>query len=424
MKPTVWWSRIGLALAGGLVAFGLAEGALRVVGYGNEYPDARPPEYRRVYDPFRGFALQPHQRIHWSAPCFDVKNITTNSFGMRDRERQLEKQGPRVALLGDSFLRAFEVQNDETLNHLLEADMPGVEFLNFGESGYGTVQSYETYARLAAQFKPDAVVYFMYTNDVIDNHAMLRAWRGGTPGAVEPGFDNYPDLVRADDGAWTFVQPKDQMTLRPSWKAKQWLRQHLRTYVLATRARDGLLRRANAGQSAAQAAAFPAAEGVPYPREWMELAAYGPPANQYWEEAWQVSEHALVELAQAVQRDGSRFAVVLVPTKELFRIDELGFTQATGLPRPSSFDPSYLHERIAQALAAEGVPVIDLRPAYTHVAKDASAAPLSFYHTCNIHWSPLGHRVTAQLVETWLRDELRWPIPSAHAASAEGKSDG
>ncbi len=191
-----------------LLALLAVELTLRIVDYGSEFPDARPPRYVRVYDPWRGFHLQPNQTVHWSSTCFDMQGIEVNSFGMRDRERVLEKSGPRVALLGDSFMRAFEVGNESVINRVLETKFPGVEFLNFGESGHGTIQAFQTYDKIAYQFEPDLVIYIMFVNDLSDNHYLLRAWRGAQPGEVLPGADNYPDYISVD-GEWEFVTPAE-----------------------------------------------------------------------------------------------------------------------------------------------------------------------------------------------------------------------
>lgn len=361
--------------------------------FGQEFPDAQPPGYVRVYDPYRGFHLQAHQTIRWTSQCFDVTGISTNSFGMRDRERVVQKTGPRAALLGDSFLRGFEVDNDHVLNRVLEGIRPGVEFLNFGESGYGTVASYETYLTLAARFRPDVVVYFLYANDLIDNHYLLRAWRAGVVDA-RPGFDNYPDLVRRNN-EWTLATPANLLGTPASWPFRIWLRQHVTLYAAARQARDALASRhtVSGSNSKAGPTTFPAAGHVALPRRWIELAAYAPPANEYWTEAWEVTKAVMSSLARATAERGARLLVVEVPHPEVLAIEANGFARVTGVPQPPGFDPAYFFTTIETFLERESIPFINLERAYRARGVD----PRTLYG-CTRHWNQEGHRITAEIV--------------------------
>lgn len=432
---------------------------LRLIHYERYFPDATPPAYERVYDPWRGYALKPHQRIDWLSKCFSVKGIETNQFGMRDVERQIAKTGTRVALLGDSFLRGFEVGNDEVINRHLERAFPGVEFLNFGESGYGTIQAYQTYVHLASRFKPDLVIYFMATNDLIDNHYLLRAWRGGHLGNVAPGFDNLPDLLPGPDGAWTFVKPANLIE-NPQLLArgKRWLARHLRLYLLVRRAcadpvyqfqrwKIALAHRAHTWWSgltrwvrqliqeaaadpspssdggdsppAPQAPVYiPAAENMPaWSARWGLLLSFltsAPPRNRVWKEAWEVTRHTLVLFADAVWQDGATFAVVGIPEKLIldlkayhFDIEAYNAERGNMQQPPEGFDPAYFYAQIGSFLSENGIPFLNLQEAYESWRDGAVGDPLALYHVCNIHWNEAGHRVSAAIVGDFIRPWMR-----------------
>jgi hypothetical protein len=76
--------------------------------------------------------------------------IRTNSAGFRDREHRLQKPEDvlRVAVLGDSYIEAFQVSQDEMFASVLEAELKSrkfggdrrVEVLSFGVSDFGTAQ--------------------------------------------------------------------------------------------------------------------------------------------------------------------------------------------------------------------------------------------------------------------------------------------
>lgn len=123
-------------------------------------------------DPNTGYALRPAQSI------INVREqrarVTTNSAGMRDRERQLEKPAAtfRVAVTGDSFIEALQVADDDTFTRraesLLNTDDAGQRFevLNFGMSGAGPVQQLVRARIAAATFAPDALVMFVNVNQL------------------------------------------------------------------------------------------------------------------------------------------------------------------------------------------------------------------------------------------------------------------
>ena len=74
--------------------------------------------------------------------------LTTNSHGMRDRERTLQRDASsiRIAVVGDSMTFGFWVAGDETYSSVLEgllnqsgmSDTASHEVLNFGVGGYST----------------------------------------------------------------------------------------------------------------------------------------------------------------------------------------------------------------------------------------------------------------------------------------------
>ena len=93
---------------------------------------------------------------------------TSNSAGMRaTREYDLTppETGPRLAAFGDSFTHCDDVENDECWTTQLEAEVPGVEVLNFGVSGYAPDQAWLRYQREGRAYRPCAVLIgFMVEN--------------------------------------------------------------------------------------------------------------------------------------------------------------------------------------------------------------------------------------------------------------------
>jgi hypothetical protein len=101
-----------------------------------------------------------------------------NALGWRDRERDRTKHvGMRVAVLGDSFVEAFQVELDSTFVAIAErnANQRGTrdgrtfEFMNFGRSGMGPVEESIVLRRDVLPCVPDVVVLVCTpSNDVTD----------------------------------------------------------------------------------------------------------------------------------------------------------------------------------------------------------------------------------------------------------------
>ncbi len=104
-----------------------------------------------------------------------------NRWGMRDRDRSLEKQPGqfRIALLGDSAIEGVHVKPDEVVNIkmeklLAEKGYANAEVLNFGVAGIGTTQELLIYKERVRQFRPDLVILLFVGNDVMNNSSTLQ----------------------------------------------------------------------------------------------------------------------------------------------------------------------------------------------------------------------------------------------------------
>ena len=101
--------------------------------------------------------------------CFDVE-YRSNSWGMRDRSRELEADGFRVAVLGDSFVEGIGVPLGDRMTDLLEK-LSGMEHLNFGTAAnFSSVQQWLLYTDLASRFDHDLILLFnLPANDFLEN---------------------------------------------------------------------------------------------------------------------------------------------------------------------------------------------------------------------------------------------------------------
>jgi hypothetical protein len=121
------------------------------------------PVYRDIGD-YRLYELAPSSSI-----VLNGHQLTTNRWGMRDRDYDLEQRPGtyRIGILGSSSVMGLNVGDDETFESLVESrlnrELGGkpyqrYEILNFGVNGYNPPTQVTVLDKKVLPFKPDAVV--------------------------------------------------------------------------------------------------------------------------------------------------------------------------------------------------------------------------------------------------------------------------
>lgn len=127
-------------------------------------------------DPILGFRYVPGTN-YWNAQGDGHPIVgTMNRFGWRDKDWSLQKKSGvyRVAVLGDSFVEAFQAESERTFlslaeKALLEENEVRTELMNFGRSGFTQTEELIVLEREVVNFQPDVVVVFFFPgNDIAD----------------------------------------------------------------------------------------------------------------------------------------------------------------------------------------------------------------------------------------------------------------
>ena len=128
-----------------------------------------PISFYRDDEPAVGVWHPPNRSFLARADCFQVL-YQSNSYGARDRERELRSEAPRAVVLGDSFVEGIGVEFGRRMTDLLEA-RSGFEHLNFGTAGnFSSIQEWKLYETLASRFDHDWVLIFAFpNNDFVEN---------------------------------------------------------------------------------------------------------------------------------------------------------------------------------------------------------------------------------------------------------------
>ena len=329
-----------------------------------------------VLDYDLGWKLRPSTKFQFSQEGNGV--VETNAEGFRDYLHRVEKPESsfRVALIGDSFFEAKQVNYEESLAALLEQKLSeckpnvAVEVFNFSAQGYATLQQYVLYTNYVAKYSPDVVVLGFYEgNDVYDNHPKLNP--------SNPELAPYlQQVVSLDQGKLKVASGQGRVL----FYARKVLHEASR-YSFIARKLFSLL--ANIGRAA------PAHSKQQY--EWTLFRA---PLGQELVEAWSITLDTLKAFRNLVVADGAKFRLLSIPSAIAVHPDEHQqqlFKRTYGIA-----DFSYASKRLQSVI--NDVEFLDLQKEFVSRLSSRGAA---FYGFANSrpgfgHWNQLGHQAVAE----------------------------
>ena len=151
--------QIGLAIGSLVISLWVCEFFLRA---SSVLPSPVVPSHVGMFDSELGWTLRPNVRASNEVLGYPVL-YETNSQGLRDEEHPYERtKGKfRIVLLGDSRTFGFGVNIEDHFSKLLEKDLPGVEVVNLGVSGYGVDQMLLRLKKDGLKYSPDLVVVYV-----------------------------------------------------------------------------------------------------------------------------------------------------------------------------------------------------------------------------------------------------------------------
>lgn len=382
------WSRLAPALlvAGStLLSLGLVEVALRLLGQGS--PQLYTP------DPLTGYRLNPGARGRWTQE--GNAEVRINQRGYHDREWSPDpKPGTlRIAVMGDSFTEALQVEPAESwvrrLPAALAATRPcpllrpfprGAETLNFGVGGYGTGQSWLTWRRDGRPFRPQLVLHAVYfENDLRDNLV------GGSATAAAPTFQLRNGTLVVDNGFRR--RPDYRFRVSLPGRLASWALAHSRLLQVVKEARDRLRPAAGAECPPTGCDAFPlGSDGG---------RLYGPDSGDL-EPGWPVLEAILTRWNREARAAGGTLVVTSLTTPPQVWPD--GAERRRQAER-HQLDWMRPERRLAGVLAAHGIPYLPLAPALQRQADARGLVAHGFQGQRPGpgygHWNRDGHRAAA-----------------------------
>jgi hypothetical protein len=321
--------------------------------------------------------------------------IAFNDLGFRGPATQFSPdagRSPRLLVAGDSYTSAWQVALEERFTERLEGLEPPWSVLNLGMPNWGTDQQYLLLGSYPLARAADIVILLLTPlNDIADNGRALLVGPPNRPYFVPaPPHAGEPSLREIP---WTYRDPFEDMGRHPfPLNLRTWLSLHSVAYRGARDLR-GVLARAWAKPSASPSLP-PGSATIPIEYGIFAVDRTDP----RWEAAWTITDRLLALMGNAARAQGAELRIVLVPHYATVQPE---LTPVFVVDHPAHFDLTRAHSRVTSIARAQGVPLLDLTPAFVQFRQaDPRRRPLFFAH--DKHFTPLGHCLTAALVAQWL----------------------
>ena len=291
-----------------------------------------------------------------------------NTHGYRAPEHSYDRASGfrRIVFLGDSFVDGSEVGDEELFTWHLQQDLPQADVINLGVYAYSTAQETITLEHVGVRYHPDLVVLLTISNDFPGNAVNLSYF------GPSPRFLLDKDSLRFEGTTSRPARAAFRASNLPA-PAMSFLHEHsLVYYFLNHFIYQRLISQRIEALLNEQIRALTRAEQV------------------------ELYRRLVSRMRRLCDDRGVGFLVV--------------FGYARSELQPDRDSPN---TDVLRALAADGVPTIDLYDAL----RDAELSPgPSLYYRENIHWNARGHRFVADALrptlESWLRDHDRSTRPT------------
>jgi hypothetical protein len=344
-----------------------------------------------------GYELRPR------AEGWNVKEhenyVRISSQGLRDREHAAQRPVDviRVAIVGDSFSEAREVDQGATywsvmereLNRLLP-DGPRIEVINFGVDGYGLAQEYWVIKHKIWQYDPQIVIVSGTLHSFILRSRRIFGTKS-EEGPV-PYYVVRNGVLELDD-----IATRQQQDFVPPSQTS------ISIADLANRSRIlsllNVVRRMVATEAGVLPSRVPGHTQVARPpvRDFEREVLRGP-ANADFSEAWNIAED-LIRVSQAeVSRHHAEYWLILLDMAP--QVDPDAQERAATMRELGIGDLFLADTLLAHFLSNEGILHATPAPEMLTYAEEHHVPLHGFKHRPRNsgHWNEIGHQVAGHLI--------------------------
>jgi hypothetical protein len=389
----------GLAFLSVVVVLSVLEAALAVAKLGT-------PE-TLLYEPGKELTFIPHAYYRHTKEGFSEGYF--NSHGFRDYERTYEKPADvfRIIVLGDSYVEALQVPLEDSFTALLEktlntnGSVTRFEVLPLGLMGSGTAAEYHRYLKLGVLYDPDLVIVAFFTgNDFRNNSKVLNREITGFYYHFNEKHDLVLDRSLIDAYEESLTYPK---RLFQQLKTKSHVLTLIsdRIYLFKRQLLEArIMEAARSNESAGD-------DKINTLDLFSDLNIYRPDLPSAWRDTIEITKKIILNFKKSAEEHGSQFLLLGLSNAEQIHPD-LG----RKLKDQYSIELDYEQpDRILEEFARQnGVLFLKLMPAFREHHLKTGQYLHGFGDSYGGHWNQAGHRLAAELIFKFLRDQHLVPL--------------
>lgn len=361
---------IGLVLAAGLLEIGL-----RLAGFSYR-PWFRP-------DPLIGARHVAGAEGWWRKEGNGYIRINPQGFRDDDFDAAREAATFRIAVLGDSYTDAFQVDHDQIYVEVMERHLATcsalagrpVEAMNFGVSGFGTTQEWLTWRHYASAYEPDLVLLAFTPGNDIRNNSRALEMTDTRPFAVLVGGSLEIDDAYLQSGHYR---------RRTGLGHRIWYRL---SDIRIAQAMAFIVQEWGRREQLRQIRLEPGDADEP----GLNDEAFRPPEAPEWVEAWRITEAVLAALAREVADSGA--TLVMTSVSRGAQVDPDPAVRRELEKRLGVEDLFYPERRLTELAKRLAVPYVPLAPGLAEWTLQSGTHVHGFGDGPGKgHWNADGHR--------------------------------
>lgn len=301
--------------------------------------------------------------------------IKTNASGFRDDDFEREKKGKRIMFIGDSFVSNISVKDDDVFTEVMEANVPGLDAMNFGVNGYGQVQEMLLLGQWVDQVKPDLVVLTVYVRNDFGDNMGKGQWNRKKPIAL---WDEEHQEVRLSTLS---DNPRGKKSERYFYH-----KSHLYHFIVR--------RIANMRNSEVD---FQGERYMPLAPPELILCKKEP--NQQMMEMRLVMEHLILQMRNKLKEQNIPMALMIAPSIAQVEDKFWEYFISTSVTDPELFDRREPNRWLEQWGEHEHIPTLDLFSILHQKTLNGS----TMYNLNEQHWTKEGNAVVAKALEDFIK---------------------
>jgi hypothetical protein len=354
-----------------------------------------------IYDENVGALNQPGYSDIFSSEGFS--HFSINSEGWRDIDRAIKKpEGTyRIAIVGDSYIEALQVERESMITSILEnilsskSSSHSYEVIPFGMSGADAAVALQVLRHKVMKFSPDLVIYaFLDGNDLRDSVRELQnipfkpyyTFDGKGELRLDASFAEY--ILRTKRGIsrkfHVFARAKSKLysysVYRIFPQIKLWL----------YKPKKDLAPFKNKEKLAKLVKAKPALSGGGF---------YEDPPKGVYKLAWNITEQLMLEMKSLCESKNIKFMVLgVTSSNQVYFIEDL-------VP----YDVHYPEKRLLRFSERENMGYLPLSQKFYQIHKEQGIIFHGTKENPGGHWNEAGHKYAAKYLEEFLIEKNMLP---------------